>query len=132
RPGRAALGGGGYPWRGPLTLLEGLAASPPNLGGAAPGIFQGRDGRVSLAPSMPALLAPLVGFSLGVLFSWAAAEELARSGGPLGGARSFSIVVLFSLLIYGPFSGYFLTYATDWSLAYLVDGRRVPSALLLI
>jgi hypothetical protein len=81
---------------------------------------------------MPALLAPLVGFSLGVLFSWAAAEELARSAGPLAGGRSFAIVVLFAFLIFGPFAGYFLTFTTDWSLAYLVDGRRVPSALLLI
>lgn len=81
---------------------------------------------------MPAPVAPLVGFSLGVLFAWAAADELARSSGPLGATRSLPVVTLFALLVYGPFVGYFLTYATDWSLAYLIDGRRVPSALLLL
>lgn len=81
---------------------------------------------------MPALIAPLVGFSLGVLFSWAAANELARSAAPLWSTRSLALVVLFAFVIFGPYCGYFLTFATDWSLTYLVDGHRVPSALLLL
>jgi len=81
---------------------------------------------------VPAYLAPFVGFSIGVLFSWAAGEELTRASGPLGSTRSLMIVVLFAFLIFGPMAGYFLAYATDWSLAYLVDGRHVPSALMLV
>ena len=81
---------------------------------------------------MPAALAPLVGFVLGVVFAWAAGAELSRTPVSLVATRALAIVVLFAFLVYGPFAGYFVTYATDWSLAYLVDGRRVPSALLLV
>ncbi|HEU4412845.1 MAG TPA: hypothetical protein VFS43_46815 [Polyangiaceae bacterium] len=81
---------------------------------------------------MPALLAPFVGFSLGVFFSWASADEVARGLGPLVISRPFAIVALFALLGFAPALGYFLTFAADWSLAYLVDTRRVPSALLLL
>jgi uncharacterized membrane protein YsdA (DUF1294 family) len=81
---------------------------------------------------MPALLAPFVGFSLGVFFSWASAAELARGVGPLVIARPFALVTLFALLGFVPALGYFLTFAADWSLAYLLDTRRVPSAALLL
>lgn len=81
---------------------------------------------------MPAYIAPLVGFAIGILFSWAAGEELTRASGALGSTRSFAVVVLFSFLNYGPMSGYFLAYATDWSLAYLFDGRHLPSAIMLV
>lgn len=73
-----------------------------------------------------------MGFSIGVLFSWAAGEELTRASGPLGATRSWILVVLFACLIYGPMAGYFLAYATDWSVAYLVDGRHIPSAVMLV
>lgn len=81
---------------------------------------------------MPAFLAPFVGFAIGVLFSWAASEELARASGSLGATRSLAIVVLFSFLVFGPMAGYFLAYATDWSFAYMLDGRHMPSAVLLL
>jgi hypothetical protein len=81
---------------------------------------------------MPAPVAPLLGFALGVLFSWAASEELARGSGTLLGQRSLAIVVLFSFLVFGPAAGYFLTFSTDWSFAYYVDGRRIPSAVELL
>ena len=81
---------------------------------------------------MPAALAPLVGFALGVVFAWAAGAELARTPVSLVSTRPLAIVVLFAFLVFGPFAGYFVTYVTDWSLAYAVDGRRVPSALLLL
>ena len=81
---------------------------------------------------MPAYLAPLVGFSIGVLFAWAASEELTRAPALLGSVRSLALVLLFAFVNYGPMAGYFLAYATDWSLAYLVDGRHLPSALLLV
>lgn len=81
---------------------------------------------------MPILIAPLVGFALGVIFAWAATDELAREAGPLIGSRALSLVVLFAFLTFGPAVGYFATYETEWSLFYLVDARHVPSSALLV
>jgi len=81
---------------------------------------------------MPAPLGPLVGFVLGVVFAWWGAEELARSqsGSPLF-SRSLVAATLFAALVYTPISGYFLAFETDWSFAYWVDSRRIPSAVSL-
>lgn len=81
---------------------------------------------------MPVLPAPLFGFSLGVLFAWVARDELARVSSARFGARALPIVTLFACLVFVPACGYFVTFATDWSFAYLIDGRRVPSAVLLL
>ncbi len=78
------------------------------------------------------MLAPLLGLALGALFALFASDELARTHGPPTGTRAAAVVTLFSLLVFGPFAGYFVVQATDWSLAYLVDSRQVPSALLLL
>lgn len=77
---------------------------------------------------MPAPVAPLVGFSLGVAFAWAAADELGRAGG-YSISRSLVVVTLFSLLVFAPVSAYFLAFAPDWAYAYLVDSQRLPSAV---
>lgn len=81
---------------------------------------------------MPALVAPLVGLALGALFALFGSEDLARTHGPPTSTRSAAVVMLFALLLFGPFAGYFVVQATDWSLAYVVDARHVPSALLLL
>lgn len=88
--------------------------------------------RRSTVPSVPAMLAPLLGLSLGALFALFGSDELARTHGPPTATRAAAVVTLFGLLVFGPFAGYFVVQATDWSLAYLVDARQVPSALLLL
>jgi hypothetical protein len=89
-----------------------------------------RTGTVS--EPMPAPLAPLIGFALGVAFAWWAREELARSqsGGGIG-SRSLVIVTLFATAVFAPIGAYFLAFEADWSYAYFIDTRRIPSALQL-
>lgn len=79
---------------------------------------------------MPAPFGPLLGFALGVAFAWAAREELAPSqaGGGVG-SRSLVIVTLFATMVFAPINAYFLAFEADWSYAYFVDTRRIPSAL---
>ena len=81
---------------------------------------------------MPALLAPLIGFALGVGFAWCAREELVRSTSALGvGSRSLAVVALFATLVFAPVSAYFLAFESDWSYAYFVDTRRIPAVFPL-
>ena len=82
---------------------------------------------------MPAPLAPLIGFVLGVAFAWWAREELARSQGTGAGigSRSLVIVTLFATVVFAPIGSYFLAFEADWSYAYFIDTRRIPSALQL-
>jgi hypothetical protein len=82
-----------------------------------------------LGDLVPAPIAPLIGFILGVIFAWGAADELGRNAGRVEGSRSFVIVTAFSLLVFAPVSAYFLAFAPDWSYAYLVDSQRLPSAV---
>lgn len=77
---------------------------------------------------MPVVAAPLFGFSLGVLFAWAAAGDLSRSS---GGVKSRSLVVVgaFALLVYAPACAYFPAFFPDWAYAYFSDsGKRSPAA----
>jgi hypothetical protein len=81
---------------------------------------------------VPAPLAPLIGFALGVGFAWFAREDLSRSPATAGiASRSLAIVLLFAALVFAPVSAYFLAFESDWSYAYLVDTRRIPSAFQL-
>src|SRR6478609_7488548 len=81
---------------------------------------------------MPAPLAPLIGFALGVAFAWWAREELAKSASGAGiGSRSLVIVALFATIVFAPIGAYFLAFEADWSYAYFIDTRRIPSALQL-
>jgi hypothetical protein len=82
-----------------------------------------------LCLAVPAPTAPLIGFVLGVVFAWSAADELARAAGSGVTSRSMVVVTLFSLLVYSPISAYFLAFAPDWSYAYVVDPQRLPSAV---
>ncbi|HVK70903.1 MAG TPA: hypothetical protein VM694_40890 [Polyangium sp.] len=83
---------------------------------------------------MPAPLAPFFGFALGVLLAWLARFEDSHDERP--GASSWDrptlAVALYALLVYAPVSAYFAVFAADWSFAYLVDGRAIPSALQLL
>jgi hypothetical protein len=70
----------------------------------------------------------LIGFLLGVVFAWAAAEELARAG--LSSAtRSLLLAALFGLLVFAPVAGFFLAFSPDWSYAYVVDSQRLPGVV---
>jgi hypothetical protein len=81
---------------------------------------------------MPAPLAPLIGFALGVAFAWWARDELARSQSVAGlGSRSLIVVTLFASIVFAPIGAYFLAFEADWSYAYFIDTRRIPSALQL-
>jgi hypothetical protein len=75
---------------------------------------------------VPAPLAPLLGFLLGIAFAWCAAEDLAKSG---IANRSLLGVSLFSMLVFAPVSAYFLALAPDWSYAYVVDSQKLPGVV---
>jgi hypothetical protein len=68
-----------------------------------------------------------LGFVLGVIFAWAAADELARSSGRSTSTRSLVAVGLFGILAYAPACAVLLAFGPDWSLAYLFNSQMVPS-----
>ena len=80
---------------------------------------------------MPALLGPLVAFALGAALAW-----LGRADAPRDDEEGFRararVVALFAALVIAPAFGYFLLFAGDWSLFYLADSHRVPSAIGLL
>lgn len=78
---------------------------------------------------MPLPLAPLIAFALGILLAWRARAET-NPDEPLWNEHALA-VALYALLVFAPVTAYFAAFATDWSFAYLVDGRHVPSALSL-
>ena len=80
---------------------------------------------------MPAFLGPLCGFALGVALAWLARTAAQRRDDSGWGARAV-IAALYGALVYAPACAYFLIFAGDWSLAYFVDGRTVPSAVGLV
>jgi hypothetical protein len=80
---------------------------------------------------VPALVGPIVGFALGVLLSWLCRHEAARGDDRSERARAV-VAALLGGLVFGPACAYFLIFAGDWALFYLIDSRTVPSALLLV
>lgn len=83
---------------------------------------------------MPLPLGPLVGFALGALlalFAPGASLSDANFKNPAH-PRPRALVALFAGLVFGPVCAYFAAFAGDWSLAYLLDSRVVPSALVLL
>ncbi len=78
---------------------------------------------------MPLPLAPLIAFAIGVLLAWRSGaetnhDESARDPHTLA-------VTLYAALVFAPVAGYFAAFATDWSCAYFIDGRSVPSSVSL-
>jgi hypothetical protein len=80
---------------------------------------------------VPALVGPFVGFALGVLLAWLCQAEAPREDERAFRARA-QVVTLFAGLVFAPACAYFLIFAGDWSLSYLVDSRAVPSAVSLL
>lgn len=92
----------------------------------------GNAGKPCFLSDMPVLIAPWVGLLFGVAFAWMAREELARSErGPLASPASL-LPLAFGFLVHGPVAAFFLAYAPDWSLAYLIDSQRVPTIVEMI
>jgi hypothetical protein len=80
---------------------------------------------------MPAFVAPLLGFVLGIAFAWAASDEIAADPTSVLGSRSLVVATLFSALVFAPAAGYFVAFDGDWAFAYLVSTHRLPSAVVL-
>jgi hypothetical protein len=76
---------------------------------------------------MPIVFAHLIGLSLGGLFAWVAAPDLARSEKPPALTPAFALVVAFAAFIWFPMVGYFAFFHRDWSYLYLVAHH--PSAI---
>jgi hypothetical protein len=100
-------------------------SKPPRSGGRP---FRRAHPRALLVDVIP-LTAPLLAFTLGVIFAWAASDELARTGSSSVGSRALIVVAVFGLLVPVPIAAYFLALAQDWSYAYLVEGDRLTVAL---
>jgi len=79
---------------------------------------------------MPAPAAPLIGFVLGIVFAWAASDELSRTGSA-SATRSLALATLFGLMVFAPISAFFLAFSPDWSYAYIVDSQRLPALVAL-
>lgn len=78
---------------------------------------------------MPVPLAPFIAFAIGVLLAWRARAETNQEESAWN--PHMLAVALYAALVFAPAAGYFAAFATDWSFAYFVDGRLVPSALSL-
>jgi hypothetical protein len=85
-------------------------------------------GRVALP--LPTLL--LLAIASGIAVALAAKAELRISPRPAVLTRSFAAYAMFLALVLIPVSVYFYAFHGDWFLLYLVDVRRVPSALALL
>jgi hypothetical protein len=68
--------------------------------------------------------APLIGFTLGVLFAWLARDDIARGSPGSLSSRSLSIVALYTFFIYAPACACFVVLEPDWAGAYLFEGGR--------
>jgi hypothetical protein len=76
---------------------------------------------------VPAFVGPFVAFALGVALALQTRRELERfEDSERKAART--IAALYGALVVAPACAYFLVFAGDWSVAYLVDTRSVPSA----
>jgi len=79
---------------------------------------------------MPAFMGPFVGFALGAALAWLGRREGERVDERSHGAR-VGVAALFALLVMAPVCAYFLIFTPDWAFAYLVDSRKIPSAVEL-
>jgi hypothetical protein len=70
-------------------------------------------------------------FVVGSLAALAAARELRASPRSVHQARAFRALAAHEVLVGIPIAAFVLVRFTDWALSYLVDGARVPSAVVL-
>jgi hypothetical protein len=79
---------------------------------------------------VPLLATVVLNFALGALAALAAAGELRASPRPLHRLRAFRALAVHEVLVAMPVAGYLLVRLADWMVSYLVDGARLPSALV--
>lgn len=79
---------------------------------------------------LPTLLS--LAFGTGIATAIAGRVELRVSPRPALLTRGFASYLLFAVLVLVPISVYFYVFHGDWFLLYLVDVRRVPSAVALL
>jgi hypothetical protein len=72
----------------------------------------------------PVVSAPLIGFTLGVLFAWLARDDIARGSPGSLSSRSLSIVALYTFFVFAPACACFVVLEPDWAGAYLFEGGR--------
>ena len=78
---------------------------------------------------MPLPFAPFVGFLVGLGLAWAARADIGNNDGPLFASRPFVVATGLACFVYAPLVAYFVAFHGDWAYLYLVDWRRVPSAI---
>lgn len=82
---------------------------------------------------MPALIGPLVGFALGVVFAWLSVGKAGRDRLAVR-HRGALLSAAYGVLLFAPVCGYFIAFAPDWSVAYWFDGAALvtPWGLLWV
>ena len=78
---------------------------------------------------MPLPLAPFIAFVIGVFLAWRSRAEKTPEDGVWNSQTQ--AVALYAFLVFAPAAAYFATFASDWSFAYFIDARTVPSAISL-
>jgi hypothetical protein len=79
---------------------------------------------------VPLLVGPLLAVALGSALAWLCRAEALREDEAAFRARA-RVAALFAALVYAPACAYFVVFAGDWALFYLVDSAGVPSAVEL-
>jgi len=79
---------------------------------------------------VPLLVGPLLGLALGSALAFVCRAEALREDEAAFRARAI-VAALFAALVYAPACAYFVVFAGDWALFYLVDSASVPSAVEL-
>jgi hypothetical protein len=83
-----------------------------------------RRGEKPAKDAVAVVSAPLIGFTLGVLFAWLARDDIARGSPGSLSSRSLSIVALYTFFVFAPACACFVVLEPDWAGAYLFDGGR--------
>ena len=81
---------------------------------------------------MPIPILAFLTLSVGAAAAVVARYELRATPRPVALTRGFQAYLIFGCLILGPLSGYFYYFHGDWSLLYVLDTDRVPSAIALM
>lgn len=74
---------------------------------------------------MPALTLHLLGLALGLIYAWAATEDLRQRGSALASEAAW-LVLAYSALLYTPCCGTLLSFHADWSVSYWLATERLP------